>query len=372
MENNRCAFFLGANSARGFVSFFGDAAREDFGRDTYFIKGGPGCGKATAIKKLASAADPTGEREEILCSSDPGSLDGIILRNGRAAFIDGTAPHTCDPSFPGMRGDYIALSAYKDIPALKEKYPAAVLLDAQSKDCYTRAYRLISSASLIDEHIRGIMTPHMPKERLIRRAKGIAAREISQKGGVGKARKRFIDGVTPDGYMRLYETACALAGRIYDIYDSFGFSGIMLEVLIDAAVRNGHDIYACYDAVDTERLLHLIIPGLSLAFVTSDRRRYFTGRPYRQLSLIPLPAPAEGHGKAAGPHVRQPSRPRLRRDSRRPRPARQDRGPLPSPCRFRRTRCPCPHRGCRHRRGIWHGKACLRATEALTEKTSGV
>lgn len=285
MENNRCAFFLGANSARGFVSFFGDAAREDFGRDTYFIKGGPGCGKATAIKKLASAADPTGEREEILCSSDPGSLDGIILRNGRAAFLDGTAPHTCDPSFPGMRGDYIALSAYKDIPALKEKYPAAVLLDAQSKDCYTRAYRLISSASLIDEHIRGIMTPHMPKERLIRRAKGIAAREISKKGGVGKVRKRFIDGVTPDGYMRLYETACALAGRIYDIYDSFGFSGIMLEVLIDAAVKNGHDLYACYDAVDTERLLHLIIPELSLAFVTSDRRRYFTGRPYRRIRL---------------------------------------------------------------------------------------
>ena len=35
------------------------------------------------------------------CSSDPNSLDGIIINDLKIALIDGTAPHTLEPKYAG-------------------------------------------------------------------------------------------------------------------------------------------------------------------------------------------------------------------------------------------------------------------------------
>lgn len=285
MENKRCAFFLAANSKNGFVSFFDQATKEDFARDTYFIKGAPGCGKATAMAHMADTVYTQGLREDIYCSSDPNSLDGVILNGDNTAFIDATAPHVTEPPFPGARGDYIALSAFRNTGELAEKYPALTLLSAQSKDCYAQAYRLIASSALIDEHMSEIMSGHISKEKLIKRARGIAGREIPKKGGVGRLKKRFIDGITPFGSMRLYDTVTALAERVYDFYDSYGFATVMLDELSSHAIKNGYNVYGCFCPKDPQRLLHVIIPELSLAFVSSDRQHFFTGRPYRRIRI---------------------------------------------------------------------------------------
>ena len=71
-------FFLGACTGRGFVSHYDVLFAE---ADTVnIIKGGSGCGKSTFMRSLASAARERGmDVSYILCSSDPDSLDGILL-----------------------------------------------------------------------------------------------------------------------------------------------------------------------------------------------------------------------------------------------------------------------------------------------------
>jgi len=96
MSSNDAAlhFFLGANSPDGFVSRFDRLADEDDSWRCYIIKGGPGSGKSTLMKKTAEYLMGKGEQIEIIhCSSDVESLDGIICPGLKISFADGTPPH---------------------------------------------------------------------------------------------------------------------------------------------------------------------------------------------------------------------------------------------------------------------------------------
>ena len=64
-------YFLGGNTASGFVSFYGQFCRgpEEF---LWVIKGGPGCGKSSFMKTIGKAAEDAGlDTEYVLCSGDP-------------------------------------------------------------------------------------------------------------------------------------------------------------------------------------------------------------------------------------------------------------------------------------------------------------
>lgn len=280
-----CAFFLAANSRRGFVSFFEDFIAESFERDVYMLKGGPGCGKSTLIRRVCQPLARDGEPvEHIYCSSDPDSLDGMILSD-RLAILDATSPHVTEPSFPGARGGYLALPEFINRHTLREKYPALLTLSAASKEHYAQAYRLIAASAQIDEHVTQSIRPYFAAERLRRRAKGIIAREMPRTGRRGVLKKRFIDGITPHGVLRLSGTIDALCTRIYDLYDSYGFAPILLEPLLEGALAQGYDVYACYCPKNPERLLHLLIPALSLGFVTSTPLHQYEGEPYRRVRV---------------------------------------------------------------------------------------
>lgn len=281
-----CAFFLAANSRRGFVSFFESFIAEHFDRDVYLLKGGPGCGKSTLIRRVCQPLAREGEAVEyIYCSSDPESLDGMALSD-RLAILDATAPHAVEPSFPGARGGYLALPEFLGRPALRAKYPALLTLSAASKEHYAQAYRLIAASAQIDEHIAQSIRPYFAADRLRRRAKGIITREMPRAGtGRGMLKKRFIDGITPRGFLRLSGTIDALCSRVYDLQDSYGFAPVLLEPLLEGALRQGYDVYACYCPKNPERLLHLLIPALSLGFVTSTPQHQYEGDPYRRVRV---------------------------------------------------------------------------------------
>ena len=71
-------FFLGANSPQGFVSRFDQLDYGDPQWHTFIIKGGPGCGKSTFLKRLSSIfAERSPRMEEILTL-----LDQELVRSG--------------------------------------------------------------------------------------------------------------------------------------------------------------------------------------------------------------------------------------------------------------------------------------------------
>ncbi|MBR4761571.1 MAG: hypothetical protein IK086_02935, partial [Clostridia bacterium] len=94
-------FFLAANSAEGFVSHFADCyIPGDW--HAYIVKGGPGTGKSGLMKYIAAKAANSGHKVVFCpCSSDPDSLDAVIVSDLKTVVLDGTAPHTVEPRLPG-------------------------------------------------------------------------------------------------------------------------------------------------------------------------------------------------------------------------------------------------------------------------------
>ena len=92
--NHLPSFYMSANSPYGFFSYCDDIINMKTRNRMYILKGGPGTGKSSLMKKIAvSLAEKGHSIELIYCSSDPSSLDGVIINDLNTIIIDGTAPH---------------------------------------------------------------------------------------------------------------------------------------------------------------------------------------------------------------------------------------------------------------------------------------
>ncbi|KKB36460.1 hypothetical protein [Bacillus thermotolerans] len=104
--------FLGAATSRGAVDFVQNLTEGLANR--YFIKGRPGTGKSTMLKKIVAASEERGYDTEVYhCGFDPGSLDMVIVRELGFAIFDSTAPHEYFPEKPTDQ----VLDLYREIVA---------------------------------------------------------------------------------------------------------------------------------------------------------------------------------------------------------------------------------------------------------------
>lgn len=86
--------FPGGNTPQGFFSYYDYIIPSGEATRIFVIKGGPGVGKSTFMKKIGDVMASRGYDVEFHhCSSDNNSLDGVVIPALRVAFIDGTAPH---------------------------------------------------------------------------------------------------------------------------------------------------------------------------------------------------------------------------------------------------------------------------------------
>ncbi|MCS7459160.1 PRK06851 family protein [Paenibacillus doosanensis] len=115
--------FLGAATPKGAVDFVPNLTEGLAKR--YFVKGRPGSGKSTMLKKLAAAATQRGFDVEIYhCGFDPNSLDMVIVRELGFAIFDSTAPHEY---FPERAGDsVIDMYAHCIKPGTDEEHAEAL------------------------------------------------------------------------------------------------------------------------------------------------------------------------------------------------------------------------------------------------------
>lgn len=95
--------FFGTMLARGTINYI-DELTSDLNK-RIFIKGRPGTGKSTLLKRIVSFAHNKGfNTETYYCSLDPSSLDMVIIRDLGICIFDSTAPHE---KFPIKANDSI-------------------------------------------------------------------------------------------------------------------------------------------------------------------------------------------------------------------------------------------------------------------------
>lgn len=101
--------FFGASTPDGSVNYI-DNLTEDI-KTRYFIKGRPGTGKSTFMKKLQKKAEENGYNCQVYyCSFDKNSLDMVLIPELSMCVFDSTAPHEL---FPSRDSDKI-LDFYKE------------------------------------------------------------------------------------------------------------------------------------------------------------------------------------------------------------------------------------------------------------------
>lgn len=148
--------FLGAATPIGAVDYVPNLTEDVPKR--YFIKGRPGSGKSTMLKKIAAEGQNRGFDVEIYhCGFDPHSLDMIIFRELGITIFDSTAPHEY---FPSREGDEI-IDVYGSIISIgtDEIFADKIeVLSKQYKDNMKKAISHLAEAKSLRDEVKSIYT----------------------------------------------------------------------------------------------------------------------------------------------------------------------------------------------------------------------
>ncbi len=265
-------YFLGASYQGGFFSLFEKAYDPHDGWTACIIKGGPGTGKSSLMKKIANKAAERGEKcERAFCSSDPESLDAVIMPDRKFIIMDGTAPHVVNANYPGICENLLDLGQCWDRRKLLPHKARIVELTEKCSECHRQAQRCLKAAdafrganlartdSLIDIGKVHRTAEHM-RENLPKRGKG------------GCVSQRLLSAVTKDG-VKVFENTihnqCDVCIPIDDRWTRC--SAILLGKLEALLLKDGFGLIVCRCSQAPDTIEHLIIPEARTAYSSANR-----------------------------------------------------------------------------------------------------
>ncbi len=259
--------FAAVNSGGGFVCFYSDVFGNKRIKRRYIIKGGPGTGKSSFMRRVAEYAEKKGRAVEyIRCSSDPKSLDGIII-DGYMALFDGTAPHMYDPIIAGAADEIVNLGEFWDADRLYEHYNDIAVLSAMRSSAYAKVYKFLSGALSVSE-ANGIIT----QRALLTDKMEAAVARIMRQIPNGKRFSQsfgFVNAIGMSGAVHLttYEKK---AKKLYAVYDSYGLGSSFLSAVLSEAKEKKLATQVSYMPLDITKPDAVYFPDSGVALVLSS------------------------------------------------------------------------------------------------------
>lgn len=263
-------FFAAANSGKGFVSFYERIFGGKEMTHRYLIKGGPGTGKSTFMRRAAQKAESKGLSVEYYrCSSDPASLDAVVIE-GRVAIIDATAPHCIECELAGARDEIIDLGRFWDSAGLTKSRTEIERLSAEKSGAYRGAYRLLSAALSVEKRNCELIEPYIDREKIKKAAERIIRRIPRGEGYKLSIGLRESVGMKGVAFVDTYERC---AENLHVIKDDRGSGDAFLTALAELAVANGNVIRVSYSPIDPDRLDAVLFEESGNAFVIGQDGR---------------------------------------------------------------------------------------------------
>ena len=190
-----------------------------------------------------------------------------------------------EPKYPAAVDRYVNLGQFYDIAAAKEARTEVIQHSREVSAAYQRAYQALGAARQMADSSAALVLEGLDAGKLLRRTDGIIGRELRGKGSGGGTDYRFLGSVTCMGPIWRFDTVEKLCPRVYQLYDTYGLAAPMLERLRMAAAARGFRAIVCPDPEHIDRVQHLLLPELGLAFVTSREGMAYTGSAYRKVRL---------------------------------------------------------------------------------------
>ncbi|WP_018247486.1 PRK06851 family protein [Orenia marismortui] len=263
-------YYPGGNTSKGFYSFY---EYLPYGAERIFvIKGGPGTGKSTFMKKIAyDMVDKGYDIELHWCSSDNESLDGLLIPDLKVALLDGTAPHMVDPKYPGAIDEIINLGRYWDRELIEEGKEKIVGLSKSIWNCFNRAYAYLAEAKLIHDEWEECYLEGMDFQAANKITKDLIEEILDGEklaDELGKDRHLFGSAFTPNGAVDYFdnitediETRYIIKGR-----PGTGKSTLMKKVA-ESARERGFEVAYFHCSFDPASIDMIVIEELSVALI---------------------------------------------------------------------------------------------------------
>lgn len=251
-------YFLGANTPEGFRSEYATLQQDHRIQRLLIIKGGSGCGKSTLMKTLAARAEEYGWAvERILCSSDPDSLDGLVIPETGLALVDGTAPHVVEPALCGCGANYVNLGRYYREAELRPLIPAIRAAKAANAACYGPAYGCLRAAASLSAARRQLIGRERIQTVTEEALRQLLDESLPKREAVGRERRIYLSGVTPQGLLSMPLGE----GRVWAIQDGHAVGGGLIRSLAERWREAGEDIVLAMDPLHPDTPAGVILPG---------------------------------------------------------------------------------------------------------------
>jgi hypothetical protein len=271
-------YFAGGNTARGFHSLFQSNLQ---GLDRLFIlKGGPGTGKSSLMKKVAEEWAKRGYNIELIhCASDNNSIDGVIIPALKVGIVDGTAPHVIEPTAPGAIEEYINLGEAWDSDKLATEKNNILKLTFKISESFQTAYSTFAEALKIHDEWEKIYINSMDFQKADR----LTANLIDKFYGKIKlnktsdVRRRFLGAATPKGAVDFVPNLTEELSKRYFIKGRAGSGkSTMLKKIAAVAEERGFDVEIYHCGFDPNSLDMVIVRELGFAiFDSTAPHEYF-------------------------------------------------------------------------------------------------
>ena len=271
-------FFLASNTPQGFFSLFNHLYYPEHDWFCYIIKGGPGTGKSTLMKKIVEVSQKNKIKTELIyCSSDPNSLDAVIFPEIKKCIVDGTAPHTLDPVYPGISDKIINLGDFWNEKKLKKQKHKLLNLFADNKKFHNNSRALLKFIGKI-QNIKNSIVKNYIRSNVIEEYSEKFFKQFYDEFKSPNAncafghfeKLRFLDAFTPDGHKFFSETINALCAKgVYIIEDKYDLAANeFLQKIKLKMIANNFDIISCpHPIAPKDRLRAVLIPSIEVAFI---------------------------------------------------------------------------------------------------------
>ncbi|MBR3794599.1 MAG: hypothetical protein IKK34_01040 [Clostridia bacterium] len=271
--NTARTLFPGAMGPEGFISCFDHLIPDALLRRKLILKGGPGVGKSTFMRRIHAALCEHGESSTLyFCSGDPDSLDAVAVPHAGLLILDGTAPHIVDPAIPGARDSIINLGVCLNEAAMRPRLPHIRACMADHAAAIRRARACLNAACALEQDAAAVIAACVDSsrmERMVRTLIGAVLCSSAKTEDVPSVRPVITDAVTPKGELCLLGDAASQ--RIIRLTGHAGMDLTpAIKALSRAALAAGYSVEEHLSAALPGRLLHLSIPALHILVTTGE------------------------------------------------------------------------------------------------------
>lgn len=272
--------FPAGNTTAGFYNRFEHMIGADAVR-IFIIKGGPGVGKSTFMNVVSNEMVSRGyDVEHHHCSSDPDSLDGLVIPSLKIALMDGTAPHITDPKAPGAVDEIINLGDFWDEGKIAKHKDEVLRTNQKTSKLFSIAHTLLTQSKAAYDEWQGYVADAVDRGKYNRISRllmeSVFEGVVSNYSTTPNARHLFGSGITPKGVIDYKDTLLTSDMRLFCIK---GQPGTGVKELIGRVAQEAEEMglfteqFHC--PYEPDKLDMLIIPAINTIVMNSTQPHHF-------------------------------------------------------------------------------------------------